>query len=335
MFYLSVVIPAHNSRDTIEDCLKSIKNSVYKDYELLVVDDASSDNTPEIAGKYADKIIRLENNQGRAMARNIGIKAANGKVVVNIDSDIVINPDTLKIIADFLSKHSSVYAVTGLLSKYTPRKNFLSDYKNLYMYYTFSSLPGRVDFLFGSVCAFRNRDLLFYSPEFKYGVDTELGQRIFNAGGDIAFLRELEVTHLKKYNISSFVKKEFLTPFFWADILLRYKNKRNSHSGKVVFAHALKSQVVSLIIGYFIFVGILGKLIFRYSLLWVIPLFFIWAIINYSFFLFIYHQRGGIFAIKSAVITLVDTLIKGLGVVFGMLKFTAVQIKNRLLSRKR
>jgi len=65
---LSVVVPAFNCQSTIEDCLVSIRQSTYQDYELIVADDGSRDRTAAIAKKYADKVVALP-HAGRIFAR--------------------------------------------------------------------------------------------------------------------------------------------------------------------------------------------------------------------------------------------------------------------------
>ena len=83
---LSVIIPAHNSAEFIEKCLHSVKYQVFTDYELIVVCDACTDKTAEIALGYADKtLIRDYHRDG--LARNAGIDAAEGEYVLFLDSD--------------------------------------------------------------------------------------------------------------------------------------------------------------------------------------------------------------------------------------------------------
>lgn len=82
----SVIIPAHNSAKFIEKCLHSVKYQMFTDYELIVVCDACTDNTAEIALRYADKtLIRDYHRDG--LARNAGIDDAEGEYIIFLDSD--------------------------------------------------------------------------------------------------------------------------------------------------------------------------------------------------------------------------------------------------------
>ena len=144
---LSVIVPAYNSEKSLKPCLEAVRNSAYKDYELIVVDCGSRDGTSFIAKKYADKVIVHHKNPGRLKVRYSGIMASSGEAIVNVDSDVIVKPDTFTKINDYLSEYQKTDAVTGSLSKEHPHADFFSQYKNLYMNYIFSKLPERVTFL--------------------------------------------------------------------------------------------------------------------------------------------------------------------------------------------
>lgn len=82
----SIIIPAHNSAKFIKKALDSVKIQTFKDYELIVVCDACTDKTAEIARKYTDKVIKVDfANEGRT--RNVGLDAAVGDWILWIDDD--------------------------------------------------------------------------------------------------------------------------------------------------------------------------------------------------------------------------------------------------------
>lgn len=82
----SVIIPAYNAEDHITPALESIKAQSFKDYELIVVCDSCTDKTEHIAGKYTDRVIRInEHNDG--MSRNAGLDAAKGDWILFLDDD--------------------------------------------------------------------------------------------------------------------------------------------------------------------------------------------------------------------------------------------------------
>ncbi len=148
---ISVVVPAHNSEKYLEKCLKAILLSDYNNYELIVVSDASNDNTVEIAKKYADKVIELKKCHNRLQVRMIGFQACRGELIVNIDSDVEIKSDTLTKISTYFRNNYQIGAMTGILTKESDADNFFSSYKNLYMNFKFLKLPPKIKFLYGSI----------------------------------------------------------------------------------------------------------------------------------------------------------------------------------------
>ena len=91
----SIVIPVYNVENYIGKCLESIKNQTFKDYEIIVVDDGSNDNSMKIVKKYDTKIIN-SSHVGVSEARNIGAKQAKGEYLIFLDSDDYWDKDLLK-----------------------------------------------------------------------------------------------------------------------------------------------------------------------------------------------------------------------------------------------
>jgi glycosyltransferase involved in cell wall biosynthesis len=316
---LSIVIPAYNSQDILEPCLKSVRSSIHNDYELIVIDDGSRDATLAIAKKYADEVITHEKNLGRSHARNAGIRCAEGDILVFMDSDVIVQPDTLAQIHDYFSCHEEVDALTGLLSKEHPNQNFFSQYKNLYMNYIFKKLPERVNFLYGSICAIRKRSLMLYDHDINIADDTALGQKLSQDGKQIAFLKDLEVVHLKKYSFRSFVKNDFQIPFDWAKIFLKYRGWKALGKNKTGYLHSPKSQLLSVALAPLIFLTLLSSLCVPRLISLSGILMSIWFLVNLRFFMFLAKEKGILFACASVPLTFFDNLIMAAGIFCGLL----------------
>lgn len=99
---ISVIIPNYNKEKYIRDCLDSVLSQTYPNIEIIVVDDRSSDSSPDIIEEYAAKYsnilpVLLKKNQGVSHARNTGIKKSSGKYVTMLDSDdYYYNPKKLE-----------------------------------------------------------------------------------------------------------------------------------------------------------------------------------------------------------------------------------------------
>lgn len=98
---VSIITPAYNCADYIADTIKSIQSQTYTNWELLITDDCSSDNTREIINKFASedpriKLLTLKNNSGAGVARNNSIEKAKGRFIAFCDSDDRWKPEKLE-----------------------------------------------------------------------------------------------------------------------------------------------------------------------------------------------------------------------------------------------
>lgn len=93
--FVSIIIPVHNGAQYLERCLSSISLSSYRFYEIIIVDDCSTDDSAEIARWYGVNVITLSHQSDPASARNVGSKAAKGDILFFFDSDIMIKQNTI------------------------------------------------------------------------------------------------------------------------------------------------------------------------------------------------------------------------------------------------
>ena len=130
---LSIIVPAYNNEKYLIECLDSIKNQNLENYECIIIDDGSKDNTGKICDEYVSKnpqftVIHQENS-GVSSARNKGIDSATGDYITFVDSDDLISADTYKNAIDtIIQKECDVYCFG--VAKYTNNKDIsLYDFK--------------------------------------------------------------------------------------------------------------------------------------------------------------------------------------------------------------
>jgi glycosyltransferase involved in cell wall biosynthesis len=93
---ISVIIPTYNRVHLIKDAIESVFNQTYQDFELIIIDDGSTDSTKEVLAEYGERLQYIyQDNQGRSAARNHGIALAKGEFIAFLDSDDVWFPDKL------------------------------------------------------------------------------------------------------------------------------------------------------------------------------------------------------------------------------------------------
>ena len=108
--FFSIILPIYNVEKYLDRCVESVVNQDFDDYEMILVDDGSTDNCPKICDNYAEKYpfvkVVHKRNGGLSSARNAGLEVASGKYVFWIDSDDWIQPNTFKTIYNALLKNS-------------------------------------------------------------------------------------------------------------------------------------------------------------------------------------------------------------------------------------
>ncbi|MEI7751931.1 MAG: glycosyltransferase [Candidatus Omnitrophota bacterium] len=214
----SYIIPLRNSKNTISKTLDSAlrQGSVL---EIILVDDHSEDNLKDVIGPYLEKhdkikYIRNEMRLGAGLSRNAGARIAKGDILVFLDADIIIPPDTGKKITECFFEDKiqpQPDATVAHRAKEGLRKEFVSEYKNYWTSYNFSKLKGWTSFLSSAFVAIK-KDVFWAVNGFR-GIpcaeDNDLGYRLAMNHYKIYFLNELAVSHNKKFSVFSLLKREF------------------------------------------------------------------------------------------------------------------------------
>lgn len=126
--FFSVIIPSYNRSSLLREALDSVFSQTFTDYEVIVVDDGSTDNTLEILKNYGDKIkVLQQRNSGPGAARNHGAKEAKGEFLTFIDSDDIWFPWTLKILHDVILEKKCSW-IAGSIMRFTGEKIDITKY---------------------------------------------------------------------------------------------------------------------------------------------------------------------------------------------------------------
>ena len=124
---ISIIVPVYNVEKYLRDCLDSIINQTYKELDIILVDDGSTDHSGEICDSYARKDNRIRvlhtNNQGVSCARNAGIECANGDAVCFIDSDDTVDNDYIYKLVNVWIKHNYDLVICNIRDVFENRTN--------------------------------------------------------------------------------------------------------------------------------------------------------------------------------------------------------------------
>ena len=138
MVYISVIVPTLNEEKYIKGCLKSLKKQSFKDYEIIVSDGLSTDNTVKIAKNYTKKVISSK-DKGIGDGRNKGARVAKGEILLFIDADTIAAPNLLNKISESMKNKD----IIGLTTRMKPKEKLsLLDYIEFkfYNYFVRASL---------------------------------------------------------------------------------------------------------------------------------------------------------------------------------------------------
>lgn len=108
----SIIIPVYNHAQYLGDAIKSVRHQSYRHFEIIVVDDGSTDNTREVAAQFGDQINYIwQKNQGLSAARNTGIKAAQGAFIGVLDADDIYEPHFLSTLVAILQANPTANGI--------------------------------------------------------------------------------------------------------------------------------------------------------------------------------------------------------------------------------
>ena len=117
-FFVSIITPSYNSESFISETILSIQNQTFKNWELIITDDCSSDNSVGVIKSFIKKDDRirlyiLKSNQGAGVARNHSIKMAKGRYIAFCDSDDQWKPNKLELQLNFMKKNNIILSYSG------------------------------------------------------------------------------------------------------------------------------------------------------------------------------------------------------------------------------
>jgi GT2 family glycosyltransferase len=231
---ISVVIPVYNGAAHIETCLTALSRTETAPLECIVVDDGSTDSSREIAHRFGAKVLSTNGRCGPAFARNLGAKEAKGQIILFLDSDVCVYPDTISKVADEFAWHPDVDAVMGSYDNAPSAKNFVSQYRNL-MHCFVHQHSNRDAKTFWAGCGAIRRSVFlefggfdeqhFHSPAIE---DIELGYRMSAAGRKLILRPDIEVKHLKRWSLRNTLTTDFYYRALpWSDLAIRSGNMPN------------------------------------------------------------------------------------------------------------
>jgi GT2 family glycosyltransferase len=232
---LSVIVPAYNAAGYLEECLSALSTQTLQPerYEVIVVDDLSTDETVEVASAFGARVIRARENAGPAHARNLGAWAASGEILFFADADVVVRPDVLERALTSLDSEPAIAAVFGSYDDAPRAKGTLSEYRNLLHHFVHQN-GSREAATFWTGCGAVRRSVflqlggLDVAGHPRCVEDIEFGYRLRSEGFRILLDRRMLCTHPKRWTLRSWLATDiFGRALPWAKLMLTRRQSPN------------------------------------------------------------------------------------------------------------
>ena len=320
---ISVIIPFYNSCKTLKECLESVFNNKFDDFEVIAVSDRSTDNSVDIAKDYNCKIIELKENKGPAFARNAGANSALGDILLFLDSDCMVKNDAL-INIDKIFKNKEINVIQGVYSHKPNYKSISTQYQqSFYCYFAWHENLSYTDNLI-SMCFAIKKDIFTECEGFNTNIknataeDDEFGYTLAKNGHKILILRELSVVHRVEYNVSKFIKRNFR---MYVDIMKTFiRNK--TYVNKINQKNYSNVLIRIPILGLIIFTLMISIFFQNNTIVYIfLALNIIFLLLHLGFINFIKKTKGSFKSCRIIPICYLDAFLMILGSIYGLISY--------------
>ena len=216
---VSVIIPNRNGGTTIGKCLEAALASRHANFEVIVVDDDSQDNSIAVIAQYPCKLLRLSQHGGAALARNLGAQHARGAILFFTDADCLLQDDTLALAVGTLAAAGSGAIVGGTYTVAPYDRRFCSRFQSVFINYSETKRAPAADYIATHALAmgadsFRRHQGFAESP-LPILEDVEFSHRLRRAGYRLVMNPAIQVRHIFDYSLLRSLRNAFIKSMYW------------------------------------------------------------------------------------------------------------------------
>ena len=320
---VSIIIPVRNRPKELEECLQRLRACIPPPDEVIVVDDASTDATVDVARSFNAKVVVLQTPSDANVCRNTGAGIAHGDILLFLYSDVLAFPNLIGTVRAIFADRE-LDAAVGLYSELHRHSNVVSQYKNLWIRFSYLRSKERIDWIFGAISAIRKTSFdaaggfdgaLFMKHG---GEDLELGKRMAFHRRRIALSPAMEVEHLKHHTLVTLLQNDLRR----SDGFVRAA-KRVGHLGSSVgrgFVNVYPSFVYSVPLAWCILAAFGYAAAMSGSWLPFSAAATLYAGFNAQFIVYFSKRRGLAQTIPALGVLFLDHLVCGVGIVRGVVR---------------
>lgn len=223
---ISVIIPNRNGAATIGGCLDSVFASSHANFEVVVVDDCSTDNSVEIIKQFPCRLVRLDKHSGASKARNEGANNSSGEILFFTDADCVLQNSTLSVVASSLPRENN-RIVGGSYTKIARDDSFFSTFQSVFVNYS-ETKTNHPDYIATHAMAI-SADLFRKSGGFPEDFlpiieDVEFSHRLRRSGAVLTMNPDILVQHVFGFNLLKSMRNAYRKSKYWTIYSLRNRD---------------------------------------------------------------------------------------------------------------
>lgn len=324
---LSVIIPNHNGSAFVETCLKALFSARHQPFEVIIVDDCSTDNSAEIINKFPCRLIRIEKQGGASKARNTGAQNSLGNALFFIDVDCVVQDDTILHAINAYDKNRDL-VIGGTYTPIAFDDTFFSTFQSIFINYS-ELRTAEPDYIAGHAMVM-DRHIFEKSGGFPEDFapiieDVEFSHRLKRSGQRLIMDSAILVRHIFNYDLRKSLKNAFRKSKYWIAYTL---SSRDLMTDSGTASVELKFNVFcSSLIWFFFVCLIVSPDIFFLSCM--ILIFIFDLAVNRSLIRAFFREKGSAFGIKATLYySLVYPLSVAAGGAAGMVYYIQSQRKT-------
>jgi GT2 family glycosyltransferase len=290
---VAIVVPVHRGGEGLLRCLAAIADGDPRADEVVVAVDGPVAGARQAAERFGFRVVETADRAGPAGARNLGAEATTAPLILFVDSDVVIPPDTAGRVASYLAQRPDVAAVFGSYDERPPAPGFVSQYKNLFHHFTHQH-GAREAATFWTGCGAIRRaayeSVGGFDSRQAWLEDVELGYRLRAVGHRIHLDPTLQATHLKRWTFATMVRSDvFHRALPWTELIHRYHRLPNDLNLRV-------TGRISVALLLALVAGLAAAPWWRWSLIGALAAAIVLLAVNWPYYRFLGSRRGVVFA---------------------------------------
>lgn len=325
---VSVIIPVYNGALTITPVIEALYRSNFKDFETVVVHDCSTDNSAEVLHelneKYPFRLFEFPENRGVSKARNTGAREARGEIILFIDADCIVLPDTIGHCVETLRQGDSI-CVGGAYTSEPWDQDFFSNFQSLYIHHVETKVE-HPDYIATHCMAIRKQvydEFGGFKEDYFIGhaasvEDVELSHRLISAGHQLSRPSDIQIQHMFRFNFGKSVRNAIKKSKYWTMYSL-YNRDVMKDSGAA--SHELKVNVGTQVINLGL-VALAGLMRSWWPLVGVAFLYGVNTAVSYNLLRLIKRKKGWWFLVRAmAYYQFIYPYVVAYGSFMGILKY--------------